>query len=117
MKDMRRWPFKSRGETSAKSPPPCQTGASCNTGAQKEHPLDAMAQKYHCFVSDLRLDPSLRREALLDLSRCEESAYTLKQWQDAVNYLTEGVRTFENAAEAKRCILRWLKASKLRPST
>ena len=117
MKDLCRWPFKSRGETSAKSPPPCQTGASCNTGAQKEHPLDAMAQKYHCFVSDLRLDPSLRREALLELSRCEESAYTLEEWQDAVSYLTESVRTFINAAEAKRCILRWLKVSKLRSST
>lgn len=64
-------------------------------------PLDELAKNNHCFISDLRLDPLLRREALRQLMECADSVYTIHQWQEAVNYLTETDLRFKSATEAK----------------
>lgn len=107
-------PCKKDAEMSAMGhrPPSRPADASRDGGAnaQEGHPLDRIAKKHRCFVSDLRLDPSLRRDALRDLLNCEESAYTLQQWRDAVNYLTENARVFESIGETRRYIVLYLKS-------
>ena len=65
-------------------------------------PLDALAKRYHCMISDLRLKAALRHEALHSLLECDAGMYTEAQWQDAVNYLTGAARQFGNIAEARR---------------
>ena len=64
-------------------------------------PLDELAKNNHCFISDLRLDPLLRREALRQLMEHGESDFSARQWQEA------DLR-FKNSAEAKRCVERYL---------
>ena len=51
--------------------------------------LDQLAAKHHVFISDLRLIPALRRESLGDLSAIpDKERYPLKEWEDAVSYLS-----------------------------
>lgn len=71
-------------------------------------PLDELAKNNHCFISDLRLDPFLRREALRQLMEHGESDFSARQWQEAVNYLTGSDLRFKNSAEAKRYVERYL---------
>ena len=71
-------------------------------------PLDELAKNNHCFISDLRLDPLLRREALRQLMEHGESDFGARQWQEAVNYLTGSDLRFKNSAEAKRYVERYL---------
>ena len=71
-------------------------------------PLDELAKNNHCFISDLRLDPLLRREALRQLMEHGESDFSARQWQEAVNYLTGSDLRFKNSAEAKRYVERYL---------
>ena len=76
-------------------------GATPQPSPLRADPLDELAEKNHCFISDLRLDPLLRREALRQLMECADSVYTIHQWQEAVNYQTETDLRFKSATEAK----------------
>lgn len=59
--------------------------------------LDQLAAKHCVFLSDLRLIPALRRESLRDLSAIpDKERYPLKEWEDAVLYLSGYDVRFEN---------------------
>ena len=72
------------------------------------HVLDILAKKQGCFVSDLRLNPINRRAALADLLLLDDSAFLLKEWKEAVYYLTRTTRIFEDVSLIKRYIRMYL---------
>ena len=74
----------------------------------KPHVLDILAKKQGCFVSDLRLNPMNRRAALEDLLLLDDSAFLLKEWKEAVYYLTKTTRVFEDVSLVKRDIRMYL---------
>ena len=74
----------------------------------KPHVLDILAKKQGCFVSDLRLNPINRRAALADLLLLDDSALLLKEWKEAVYYLTRTTRIFEDVSLVKRYIRMYL---------
>lgn len=50
--------------------------------------LDRMAEQHRTFISNLRLQPTLKWEALGDLYHLEnKEQYPLKEWEEAVSYL------------------------------
>ena len=62
--------------------------------------LDQLAARHHVFLSDLRLIPALRRESLRDLSAIpDKERYPLKEWEDAVLYLSGCDVRFESYAQ------------------
>lgn len=65
------------------------------------HLLDVLAKRRGCFISDLCLIPMLRRAALFDMLKMDADSYPLRQWHDAVRYLTGDERTFESVSEIK----------------
>lgn len=68
--------------------------------------LENLAVRHHCFISNLKHNPILRRAVLSDLIRMKEDAYPLDQWQCAVRYLAEdNTLRFANVQEAKQYIL------------
>lgn len=69
------------------------------------HLLDILAARRGCFISDLNLSPILRRAALLDLCRMEESKFPLSQWQDSVRYLTGIEKDFTSEKQIRDFIL------------
>ena len=74
----------------------------------KPHVLDILAKKQGCFVSDLRLNPMTRRAALEDLLLLDDSAFRLKEWKEAVYYLTRTTRIFDDVSLVKRYIRMYL---------
>ena len=59
--------------------------------------LDQLAAKHCVFPSDLRLIPALRRESLGELRQMsQKERYPLKEWEDAVSYLSGSDVRFEN---------------------
>ena len=59
--------------------------------------LDQLAAKHHVFISDLRLIPALRRESLGELQQMsQKERYPLKEWENAVSYLSGCDVRFEN---------------------
>ena len=74
----------------------------------KPHVLDILAKKQGCFVSDLWLNPINRRAALADLRVLDDSAFLLKEWKEAVYYLTRTTRIFEDVSLVKRYIRMYL---------
>lgn len=74
----------------------------------KPHVLDILAKKQGCFVSDLRLNPVNRRAALTDLLLLDDSAFRLKEWKEAVYYLTRTTRIFDDVSLVKRYIRMYL---------
>ena len=69
--------------------------------------LDQLAAKHHVFLSDLRLIPALQRESLGELQQMpQKERYPLKEWEDAVLYLSGcGVR-FESYEQVEN-LLEW----------
>lgn len=50
--------------------------------------LDRLAQQHRTFLSNLRLQPNLKWEALGNLYHLEnKEQYPLKEWEEAVSYL------------------------------
>ena len=50
--------------------------------------LDRLAEQHRTFISNLRLQPALKWEALGDLYHLEnKEQYPLKEWEEAVSYL------------------------------
>ena len=50
--------------------------------------LDRLAEQHRTFISNLRLQPTLKWEALGDLYHLEnKEQYPLKEWEEAVSYL------------------------------
>ena len=50
--------------------------------------LDVVAEQHRTFISNLRLLPALKWEALGDLYQLEnKEQYPLKEWEEAVSYL------------------------------
>ena len=74
----------------------------------KPHVLDILAKKQGCFVSDLWLNPINRRAALADLLLLDDSSFLLKEWKEAVYYLTRTTRIFEDVSLVKRYIRMYL---------
>ena len=65
--------------------------------------LDQLAAKHHIFLSDLRLIPALRRESLGELRQMsQKERYPLKEWEDAVSYLSGSDVRFESYEQAFR---------------
>lgn len=59
--------------------------------------LDQLAAKHCVFPSDLRLIPALRRESLGELRQMsQKERYPLKEWEDAVSYLSGSDVRFES---------------------
>ena len=75
------------------------------------HPLDVEAEALGCLVSDLRFDARLRAHALYNLIGFDEGAYTLRQWTDAANYLTESECSDKSVAQVKQRMAARLAAS------
>ena len=50
--------------------------------------LERLAEQHRTFISNLRLQPTLKWEALGDLYHLEnKEQYPLKEWEEAVSYL------------------------------
>ena len=64
--------------------------------------LEETALKYGCFISDLKLVPSLRRAAIYDLLHAEPGKYPLDQRREYACYLTGSTRQFETIAEIRK---------------
>ena len=69
------------------------------------HLLDILAQRQGCFISDLRLNPILRRAAFYDLCSLWGGLCPLKEWEEAVHYLTGSGMEFESIDDIKRFLL------------
>ena len=80
----------------------------------KRNLLDDESKRLECFVSDLRLRPELRTQALLHMLHINDGDYCLKQWQDAADYLLGGAHG-ASVAEIKRRIVAYLKDAGIEP--
>ena len=62
--------------------------------------LDRLAEQHRTFISNLRLQPTLKWEALGDLYHLEnKEQYPLKEWEEAVSYLLGCEVRFNNYEE------------------
>ena len=62
--------------------------------------LEDLAEQHRTFISNLRLQPALKWEALGDLYRMEtKEQYPLKEWEEAVSYLLGCEVRFNNYEE------------------
>ena len=62
--------------------------------------LEDLAEQHGTFISNLRLQPALKWEALGDLYRMETKVqYPLKEWEEAVSYLLGCEVRFNNYEE------------------
>ena len=69
--------------------------------------LDQLAAKHHVFLSDLRLIPALQRESLGELQQMpQKERYPLKEWEDAVSYLSGSDVRFESYEQVEN-LLEW----------
>ena len=67
--------------------------------------LDQLAAKHHVFLSDLRLIPALRRESLGELRQMsQKERYPLKEWEDAVSYLSGSDVRFESYEQVENLL-------------
>ncbi len=67
--------------------------------------LDQLAAKHHIFLSDLRLIPALRRESLGELRQMsQKERYPLKEWEDAVSYLSGSDVRFESYEQVENLL-------------
>ena len=67
--------------------------------------LDQLAAKHHVFISDLRLVPALRRESLGELRQMsQKERYPLKEWEDAVSYLSGSDVRFESYEQVENLL-------------
>lgn len=67
--------------------------------------LDLLAKQHRTFISNLRLQPALKWEALGDLYRFEnKEQYSLKEWEEAVSYLLGCEVRFENYKQIERSL-------------
>lgn len=67
--------------------------------------LDQLAAKHHIFLSDLRLIPALRRESLGELRQMsQKERYPLKEWEDAVSYLSGSDVRFESYEQVENSL-------------
>ena len=67
--------------------------------------LDQLAAKHHVFISDLRLIPALRRESLGELQQMpQKERYPLKEWEDAVSYLSGYDVRFESYKQVENLL-------------
>ncbi len=70
--------------------------------------LDQLAAKHHIFLSDLRLIPALRRESLGELRQMsQKERYPLKEWEDAVSYLSGSDVRFESYEQVENLLERF----------
>lgn len=70
--------------------------------------LDQLAAKHHVFISDLRLIPALRRESLGELRQMsQKERYPLKEWEDAVSYLSGSDVRFESYEQVENLLERF----------
>ena len=70
--------------------------------------LDQLAAKHHIFLSDLRLIPALRRESLGELRQMSQNErYPLKEWEDAVSYLSGSDVRFESYEQVENLLERF----------
>ena len=59
--------------------------------------LEDLAEQHRTFISNLRMQPALKWEALGDLYRMEtKEQYPLKEWEEAVSYLLGCTVHFES---------------------
>lgn len=80
----------------------------------KGHLLDWLAERQGCYISDLRLDPRLRRAALADLRAVWSGIAPLDEWRVTVRYLTGCGRRFEHIGEIKAYLAAYLAGSEVR---
>ena len=67
--------------------------------------LDQLAAKHCVFPSDLRLIPALRRESLGELRQMsQKERYPLKEWEDAVSYLSGSDVRFESYEQVENSL-------------
>lgn len=67
--------------------------------------LDQLAAKHCVFPSDLRLIPALRRESLGELRQMpQKERYPLKEWEDAVSYLSGSDVRFESYEQVENLL-------------
>ena len=67
--------------------------------------LDQLAAKHRVYISDLRLRPALRWDALRDLS-CypDKERHPLREWEDAVSYLSGCDVRFESYEQVENLL-------------
>ena len=70
--------------------------------------LDQLAAKHRVYISDLRLRPALRWDALRDLS-CypDKERLPLREWEDAVSYLSGCDVRFESYEQVEDLLERF----------
>ena len=67
--------------------------------------LDKLALKHRVYISDLRLRPALRWDALGDLAQyLDKERYPLRDWEDAVSYLLGCEVKFENYEQVENSL-------------
>ena len=67
--------------------------------------LDQLAAKHCVFPSDLLLTPALRRESLGELRQMsQKERYPLKEWEDAVSYLSGSDVRFESYEQVENLL-------------
>lgn len=67
--------------------------------------LDQLAAKHCVYPSDLRLIPALRRESLGELRQMsQKERYPLKEWEDAVSYLSGSDVRFESYEQVENLL-------------
>ena len=67
--------------------------------------LDRLAEQHRTFISNLRLQPTLKWEALGDLYRMKSKEnYSLKEWNEAVSYLLGCEVNFKDYGEIEKSL-------------
>ena len=67
--------------------------------------LDQLAAKHRVYISDLRLRPALRLDALRDLSCYPgKERHPLREWEDAISYLLGCEVKFENYEQVENSL-------------
>lgn len=67
--------------------------------------LDKLALKHRVYISDLRLRPTARWDALGDLAQYpDKKRYPLREWEDAVSYLLGCEVKFEDYEQVENSL-------------
>lgn len=74
--------------------------------------LDYEANKYNAFISDIRLNPVLRKKVLYDLLNIEDDFYPLSDWQETIRYLIGTLQIFTDIKSIKKYVSIYLEELK-----
>lgn len=72
--------------------------------------LDTLSAQIGCtYLSDLRFLNTLQHKQLAEILKCiSAETFELREWNDALSYLTENSQSRTDAKQARTALINWL---------